>query len=123
MKKCKRCAGTGKSLPGGTNKCTECNGTGEAQLFEMIFWHHDQFPYVLWSRGFIQDDGTAYCPAYHACFRPAKIMSLSDARPLIQKLEELKSERAAILSMLAKRYKDRLDQIAPWLNVTPNPRS
>jgi len=114
LKKCSRCAGTGKTGAPPANKCTECDGTGKAQHFEMIFWKHDQFPYVLASRGFLRDDGTAYCPSYNGCFRPIKVMSMAEGLEVAKRLEDLKSERNNVLAALQKGWKLRLEQIAPW---------
>lgn len=123
--KCPACKGTGTYLPPPTYppkrtsdvpryKCTECDGTGKAQHFEMMFWHYDQFPFILASRGFLRDDGTAYCPSYNACFRPVKIMSLKDGKAFAAQLEELTKERKVMFETLEKSYRIRLRQIAPW---------
>ena len=115
---CPTCQGTGKyphqTEDAPSHKCTECNGTGEAQHFEMIFWSYDQFPYVLASRGFLRDYGAAYVPSYNACFRPVKVMSLADGTAVKDTLRALEQERRVALEALEKSYRDRLRSVAPW---------
>lgn len=125
-RKCPACKGTGEQLAPPSYppkrmtdvpryKCTECDGTGVEQHFQMMFWKHDQFPGVLASRGFLRDDGLCYCPSYNACFRPMKVMTLEEGRKLAQALDLLKKERELALAHFNEGYKARRDAIAPWI--------
>jgi len=114
--KCPECKGTGehKQRGGPTLKCTECDGTGDARNFQMIFWGYDLFPYILGSRGFLRDDGLAFCPSYNGCFRPLKVMSLEDGKKFKAALDELEKEHKVVTEALQKSYRMRVQQIAPW---------
>lgn len=114
--KCPECKGTGehKQKGGPTLKCTECDGTGEAQKFQMIFWGYDLFPFIIGSRGFLQDNGMAFCPAYNGCFRPLKVMTMEDGRNFMAALYELEKEHKVVTEALHKSYRMRVQQIAPW---------
>ena len=119
--KCPECKGTGehKQRGGPTLKCTECNGTGEHRKFEMIFWPYDQFPFVLASRGFLLDDGMAYCPSYNACFRPIKVMPLKEGEAFKKLLDEIEQERKQVFQTLEKSYRFQLHALAPWAVKKP----
>jgi len=116
--KCPECKGTGeatkKHKDSPDSKCMECDGTGEAQRFQMIFWGYDLFPFILGSRGFLRDDGLAFCPSYNACFRPLKVMSLEDGKKFKAALDELEKEHKVVTEALQKSYRMRVQQIAPW---------
>lgn len=114
--RCEECKGTGehKQRNGPTLKCTECNGTGESRNFEMIFWSYGHFPFFLASRGFVLDDGMAYCPSYNCCFRPLRVMSLKDGAAFKAKIDELEKERRLLLDCLENNYRYRLKIMAPW---------
>lgn len=115
---CPTCKGTGlqrkerKDAP--DFRCQDCNGDGERKTFEMIFWRYDQFPFLLGSPGFMQDNGMAYCPSYQGQFRPVKVLSLAEGKQLWDKLEGLQRERNEMLKAIEVGWKARLDQLAPW---------
>lgn len=117
--KCPECKGTGEFLPPPSYppkrmtdvpryKCTECDGTGQAQHFEMFFWHYDQFPYVIASRGFLRDDGLCYCPSYNACFRPFMVLPMKEGKELAAWLEALKQEHDRTLASVKEGFMTRL---------------
>lgn len=113
---CPDCKGTGehKQKNGPTFMCHECKGTGEKQHFEMIFWSYDQFPYMLASRGFMQDDGTAYVPSYTFAVRPLKVLALDEGKKLWAALEDLQRTRNITMKALDDGWKAQLDTLAPW---------
>jgi hypothetical protein len=119
---CPECKGNGFQLPPNKatpwltprDKCTECNGTGVEQQFQMVFWPHDQFPYVLASRGFLQDDGLCYCPAYLGSFQPIRVMPLEEGQKIAHQLDTLTIERVLALASLNNGFAARRDAIAPW---------
>lgn len=116
-KKCPECKGTGEWRNGKNGpmmKCMECDGSGEAQHFEMIFWAYDQFPFVLASRGFIRDDGTAFVPSYARAFRPLKVMSMKDGKQFKDQLDALEEERKKVLESLENGWRVRVRVMAPW---------
>ena len=121
---CPHCKGTGeqpapwavesKGHAAPTFRCQKCNGSGERKIFEMIFWPYDKFPYLLASPGFMEDNGTAYVPAYQGHFRPVKVLALDEGKVLWKLLEGLQRERNQTLSAVEAGWKARLDQVAPW---------
>ena len=123
--KCTECKGTGFQTPPPDImeprlecphvKCVECDGTGIEQRFQMMFWLYDQFPFVLASQGFLRDDGTCYCPAYQACFRPAKIMTLEEGKKIALALEQLTREHRLAMAVVNNGYMDRLKDLIPWI--------
>lgn len=79
----------------------------------MFFWHHDQFPYVLASRGFMRDDGLCYCPSYNACFRPFMSMPLEEGKKEAAWLEELKQEFLSTTKSVKAGFVSRLTARMP----------
>lgn len=94
-------------------KCTECDGTGQAQHFEMFFWHYDQFPYCIASRGFMRDDGLCYCPSFNACFRPFMSLPLKEGKELKAWLEDLDQEHKRTLQSVGAGFRARLEARVP----------
>lgn len=116
-KPCKECKGTGEWQNGKNGPmmiCHDCRGTGEQQHFEMIFIACGQFPYVTGSRGFMQDNGTAYVPSYATSLRPVKVLNLKKGAALISKLEALEQRRDATVEAVHDAFKAKLMLIAPW---------
>lgn len=113
--KCPKCKGTGTVKPPYLGKCTECNGTGVKQHFEMMFWAYSAFPGVLASRGFMCDNGTCYCPAYDAHFRPIKVLPLKDGIRIARQLDQIKKDYTLLLETLRLSFQARAGEIASWL--------
>jgi len=96
--KCRECKGTGvwrnRNARGRSPEyiCEECAGTGKAQHFEIFFWNYDLFPFVIAARGFMQDNGTCYCPSYNASFRPFMSLPLSEGLKLKAWLNAIEDE-------------------------------
>jgi hypothetical protein len=122
--KCPECKGTGEQFGPPTYpprrmehvpryKCTECDGTGKAQPFEMFFWHYDQFPYCIASRGFMRDDGLCYAPSFNACFRPFMSLPLKEGGELKAWLEELEQEHKRTLQSVGAGFRARLEARVP----------
>lgn len=124
-RKCQACKGTGEQLAPPSYppkhmsdvpsyKCTECDGTGDEQHFQMIFWSYDSFPYVLASRGFLRDDGLAYCPSYNACFTPIRVMTLERGQAVADELKNLSASRSLAIKEVDMTFMKMLQDIAPW---------
>jgi hypothetical protein len=109
--KCPACKGTGVNEA--PCKCTECNGDGKAHRFQMIFWHYDQFPFVLADRGFISQ-GRAYLPAYNSHFTPCKVMPLKSGKALKAELNKLKTTHDDMIFAVRSTLKDKVRALAPW---------
>lgn len=116
---CPICGGSGerksqdKSAP--RFKCQDCNGSGEKKIFEMMFWPYSQFPYVLASPGFMEDNGTAYVPSYQGHFRPIRVLPLAEGKKLWAELEALQRERNTALKTLELGFNTRALQTAAFL--------
>lgn len=113
---CPDCKGTGehKQRGGPTLICHECRGTGEKQIFKMMFWPYDHFPFVIGSRGFMQDNGTAYIPSYAMSIRPIHSTPLEVGKKLVDTLEDLTELRRKTLETLDLGWKAQLKQLAPF---------
>jgi len=115
---CPYCKGTGKqpkqSAKAPAFKCHNCNGSGKRKHFEMIFWRYDQFPFLIASPGFLEDNGMAYVPAYQRHFRPIKVLPLDEGKALWNEMECLQWRRDLMLKSFNAGWKARLNRLAPW---------
>lgn len=129
--KCIVCDGTGRqSRTAGpkfdrdgyvrTNKCRECNGLGRHPEFQMFFWRHDFYPYIIGTRGWIAENDRCYCPAYNECFQYNMALPMEKGLKLVESLACLADERKRAMTNVEVAFDSRAKQLISWAEP-PNP--